>query len=82
MNQTTSTSELDDDLRPEYDLRQLVRRGERGRYAKRFPEGIVLVPLEPDVARAFPTAEAVNHALRLAMQLSRVARPEPEPAGA
>jgi hypothetical protein len=76
MNPMASTSGLDDELRPEYDLRPLIRRGERGRYAKRFREGVVFVPLEPDVARAFPTADAVNHALRLAMQLSRVAQVE------
>jgi hypothetical protein len=82
MNQMTSTSELDDDLRPEYDLRELLRRGVRGKYADRFREGVYLVPLDPDVARAFPTAEAVNQALRLAIQLSRMAQPEPEPIGA
>lgn len=47
-------------LRPEYDFRD----GVRGRYADRVPERARLVWLEPDVARAFPTAEAVNEALR------------------
>ena len=39
-------------------------KGVRGKYAKRFAEGTNLVRLEPDVAKAFPTSEAVNKALR------------------
>lgn len=81
MSQLTLTSEFDDDLRPEYDLRLLLQQGLRGMYAESFREDIFLVPLDPDVARAFPTADAVIHALRLAMQLSRVAQPEPETTG-
>jgi hypothetical protein len=38
--------------------------GVRGKYAKRYAEGTNVVLLEPDVAAAFPTAEAVNRALR------------------
>lgn len=52
--------DLPDNLRLEYDFRD----GARGRYADRLPEGARLVRLEPDVARAFPTAESVNEALR------------------
>jgi len=48
------------DLLPEYDFRG----GERGRYADRFAAGTNVVVLEPDVARAFPTSEDVNRALR------------------
>ena len=39
-------------------------RGRRGVTAKRFAQGTNLVALAPDVAAAFPTAEAVNKALR------------------
>ena len=38
--------------------------GVRGKYAGRFAAGSNVVVLEPDVARAFPTAKAVNTALR------------------
>lgn len=38
--------------------------GVRGKYAVRFVEGTNLVRLEPDVAKAFPTSEAVNTILR------------------
>jgi hypothetical protein len=36
----------------------------RGKYAKRFARGSNIVVLAPDVAEAFPTARAVNTALR------------------
>jgi len=47
-------------MRDEYDF----SKGVRGKYAKRFAEGTNLVLLEPEVARYFPTAQAVNKALR------------------
>ena len=52
-----------DDLRPEY------RRGDfgpgiRGKYLESYRSGTNLVLLHPDVAKAFPTDEAVNDALR------------------
>ena len=59
----TSDTELDDDLRPEYDLAKL-KGGVRGKYAKRFRQGTNLVLLSPDVAQYFPDETAVNSALR------------------
>jgi len=47
-------------MRDEYDF----SKGVRGKYAKRFAEGTNLILLEPEVARYFPTAQAVNKALR------------------
>lgn len=47
-------------MRAEYDF----SRGVRGKYAKRFGSEAIAVVLEPDVARAFPNARAVNGALR------------------
>ena len=55
--------ELDDDMRPEYDLSKL-KGGVRGKYAERFRHGTNLVLLSPDVARYFPDESAVNAALR------------------
>jgi hypothetical protein len=63
-----------DELRPEYDIGQLLKDGVQGKYANRYREGTNLVLLAPDVAEAFPTAEAVNEALRLVIQLTRVPR--------
>jgi hypothetical protein len=58
-----------DDIRPEYDLSKL-KGGVRGKYFKRATAGTILVLLEPDVAEAFPDANAENQALRA---LARVA---------
>ena len=61
-------SELDDELLPEYDLKSLrVRKLGSGR--KSF--GSVIVRLEPDVAEMFPSADDVNEALRLLIQISQ-----------
>jgi len=50
--------EMDDELRPEYDLHQLLKDGVRGKCAERYEAGTNLVLLAPDVARAFPNEEA------------------------
>ncbi len=66
------TTEMDDELRPEYDLKSLLKGGVRGKYAKRYREGTNLVLLEPEIAKAFPNEKAVNDALRLVMALNKV----------
>ena len=63
-----------EDLRPEYDLRELFRNGVKGKYAKAYRAGTNLVPLDPDVKRVFPDEKAVNDALRLVIQLRKVGR--------
>ncbi len=65
---------MNDDLRPEYDLRQLLRRGIRGKYAKRYHAGTNLVLLDPDVRKAFRNERAVNDALRLVIELRKIGR--------
>ncbi len=62
MNQT---SEMDDDLRPEYDFTQLpvIARGS-GR-----KQSILTVQLDRDVAEVFPDSGAVNEGLRLLIRL-------------
>ena len=62
--------EMDDELRPEYDLTQL-QGGVRGKYAERYHQGTNLVLLEPDVAQAFPNSQSVNEALRLLLKLAK-----------
>jgi hypothetical protein len=61
-------SEMEDELRPEYDFSQLTVVA-RGRGRKQPTE--TTVTLAPDVAEMFPTSEAVNEALRL---LARAAK--------
>jgi hypothetical protein len=62
-------SDLDDDLRPEYDLSTLKNQV-RGKYAARFAEGTNIVLLDPEVANAFPDSASVNKALRLLIDLA------------
>jgi hypothetical protein len=60
-------SDEEDNLRPEYDF-SLLSGGIRGKYVERYREGTNLVLLDPDVAAAFPDAQAVNAALRLLLR--------------
>ena len=67
----------DDEMLPEYDFSG----GVRGKYYRRYQEGTNIVVLAPDVADAFPNAEAVNEALRLLLKLARErVRPARKPA--
>ena len=65
----------EDDMRPEYDLSG----GVRGKYYERYRQGTNVVRLDPDVAAAFPDAEAVNQALRLLMDVARRQSGQPTP---
>ena len=47
-------------MREDYDFTG----GVRGKYARRYVQGTNVVMLEPDVAKAFPSAAAVNESLR------------------
>ena len=59
--------EVNDELRPEYDLRSLrIRRLGPGR--KSFSG---TVRLEPDVAEVFPDADSVNEALRFLIRVTQ-----------
>ena len=57
------------DIRLEYDFSG----GVRGKYAKLL-KGTTLVALQPEVAVAFPTAAAVNEALRAVLKATAVVR--------
>ncbi len=63
----------DDDLRPEYDF-ATMKGGVRGKYVARLRKGSNLVLIEPEVAAAFPSAEAVNEALRGVLNTARAVR--------
>jgi len=63
----------DDDLKPEYDFASM-KGGVRGKYVARLRKGSNLVLLEPEVAAAFPSAEAVNEALRGVLNTTRAVR--------
>ena len=67
----------DYELQDEYNLSQMPIMP-KGRYAPERRIGSNVIVLEPDLARVFPTDEAVNKALRLILQAARI----PEKAGA
>lgn len=69
--------DINDELRPEYDLRSLrVRR--LGPSRKSFGG---VIRLEPDVAEVFPDAEAVNEALRFLIRITKENQPISNPKG-
>jgi hypothetical protein len=71
MSNNPDIVEDDDDMRKEYDFTHAVR----GKYTDRFPQDVVMVTLAPDVAEAFPDADAVNEALRILIKAAeKVAR--------
>ena len=52
--------EKNNEMLREYDF----SKGVRGKYARRYARGSNVVVLEPDIAKIFPNAEAVNSSLR------------------
>jgi len=56
-------------MRAEYDFSKAVR----GVTAARYAEGTNVVLLDPDVAKIFPDARAVNEALRTMARVTRTA---------
>lgn len=72
-----SNQELEDELRPEYDFSKM-KGGVKGKYVERYRAGTNIVLLDPDVAQAFPTSDAVNEALRLLIQIAQRQKPNAE----
>ena len=68
---TTESTKFKDTMRSEYDMRG----GVRGKYAGRFKRDVVMMPIAPDVAAAFPDADSVNDALRLLIKTAKKAAP-------
>jgi len=66
------SKKMDDELRPEYDMSQLLKGAGRGKYAERYQAGTNLVLLDPDVRKAFRDERAVNEALRLVIELRKI----------
>lgn len=58
--QKTKVKRRKAEMLDEYDFSS----GVRGKYAARYREGTNVVVLDPDVAKAFPTSNSVNKALR------------------
>lgn len=62
MNKATEENEM----RPEDDFSG----GVRGKHYRAYRQGTNRVFLEPDIAAVFKDSEAVNHALRMLMELA------------
>ncbi len=65
----------EDELLPEYDF----TRARRSPYAAALARDTVVVELEPDVAKLFPDAAAVNQALRALGRIAKRAASIPSP---
>ena len=66
-----STDPNDYELRDEYDLSKMAV-VPKGRYAPERRAKKNVAVLEPDIARAFPTDDSVNEALRLVLQMAEI----------
>lgn len=75
----TANIPADDEMLPEYDLRQMriVKRGPGHELRRQNgePTQLVTVSLDPDVAQVFTTDQAVNEALRTFLRLMSSRRP-------
>lgn len=67
LTKTTESMKYKDTMRAEYDMRG----GVRGKYAGRFKGDVVMMPIAPDVAAAFPNADSVNEALRVLIKAAK-----------
>lgn len=57
-------------MKKEYDFSG----GVRGKYAKKYEEGVNIVKLDEDVTKVFPTSQSVNEALRTLINLTSSAQ--------
>jgi hypothetical protein len=62
MSKTTES----DEMKSEYDFSG----GVRGKHYRAYQQGTNVVLLEPDIAEVFKDSEAVNHALRMLINLA------------
>ena len=75
MSTKNARSRKPDERRREYTLARLEH-PVRGKHLARTAAGSKLVLLDADLARAFPTAKAVNDALRLLVTVARTKVPQ------
>lgn len=68
---TNESVKFKDTMRSEYDMRG----GVRGKYAGRLKRDVVMMPIAPDVAAAFPDADSVNEALRVLLKAAKKVAP-------
>jgi len=71
MKKISTTKRDDYELKDEYDLSKMAILP-RGRFDPKRRLGNNIVVLDPDIAKAFPSDEAVNEALRLLLQAAKI----------
>jgi len=69
----TVTQRNHDEMRSEYDFAS-TKGGVRGKHYREYRNRTNVVLLQPDVAEAFPTEDAVNEALRGILTTTRAVR--------
>jgi hypothetical protein len=74
MKKNSIKKQDDYELREEYDLSKMTILP-KGRFDPKRRIGNNVVVLEPDIAKAFPSDEAVNEALRLLLKASKLSQP-------
>ena len=76
MKKNSTTKRDDYELRDEYDLSKMTILP-KGRFDPKRRIGKNVVVLYPDIARAFPSDEAVNKALRLILKAIKISHATP-----
>ena len=71
MKKNSTTKRDDYELKDEYDLSKMTILP-KGRFDPKRRIGNNIVVLDPDIAKAFPSDEAVNEALRLLLQAAKI----------
>jgi hypothetical protein len=66
MSQESETN-INDEMRPEYDFSD----GVRGKYYEAYKQSTNVVVLDPDVAEVFRDSASVNEALRLLTKIAK-----------
>ena len=76
MKKNSIKKQDDYELNEEYDLSKMTILP-KGRFDPKRRIGNNVIVLEPDVAKAFPSDEAVNEALRLLLKASKLSQRTP-----
>jgi len=71
MKKNSIKKQDDYELREEYDLSKMTVLP-KGRFDKKRRIGANVVVLDPEIAKAFPSDEAVNEALRLILKATKI----------
>jgi hypothetical protein len=63
-----------DPLDRRFTLESLQGKGVRGKYFTKFAKGSNIVKLNPEIAKVFPTSDAVNAALASVIEISKLTK--------